>query len=87
MRKRKIAKEYCIYVGGLPTELDKFLHYETAYSKRKAIRRAKQLRSFFNTLIVVEEWKFTFEKPCSLNNGFTKGRVISFPVSEFKEAA
>lgn len=80
-------KEFDIYVGGRPTELDKFLYYEKVYSKRKAIKRAKELRRLFNSPVILEEWKFTFVKPCSLKNGFTKGQTISFSVPNFKEAA
>ena len=80
-------KEFCIYVGGKPTEIDKFLYYEKVYSKRKAIKRAKQLRRLFSAPTILEEWKFTFVKPCSLKNGFTKGQTISFSVPNFKEAA
>ena len=81
------GKEFEIYVGGKPTEIDKFQYYEKVYSKKKAIRRAKQLRRLFNSPVILEEWEFSFVKPCSLNNGFTKGKVISFSVHNFKEAA
>lgn len=86
-KKYRTAREYCLYVGGKPTEIDKFLYYEKVYSKRRAIKRAKELWRLFKATVIVEEWKLNFVKPCSLRNGLTKGQTISFSFHKVKEAA
>ena len=84
---RNTSTEYCIFVGGKPSELDKFIYSEKVYSKKKAIKRAKKLQRLFHSTVILEEWLYTFIKADSLLNGFTKGQVSYFSVPKFKEVA
>lgn len=81
------STEYYIFIGGKPTEINKFIYSEKVYSKKKAIKRAKKLGRLFNSTVIVEEWHYTFSEPGSLLNGFTKGQVFYFSVPYTKEAA